>query len=221
MPKNSHFSTVFKDRRDAAAQLIEAMPIADLKEQAVMVVAISKGGMVIADALARALSAPMEILLIEPVPAPHNAALPIAMISETQTLVMHRALITAFGIDEEYVYDEARRRYDEQVVSSVYRYRQGTPIRSVAQRVVILVDECAETGMTVLTAIASMLEQGATNVYVAVPILDRQVYANLIQVSDGVFCPHVIRDYISIEYYYETLETPTDSAIERIRTSHA
>ena len=220
MPKNSDSKLYFRDRLDAAAQLIDAMPIRSLRDQEVTVIAISEGAVVIADRIAQALDAPMEILLSEAVYAPNNPELPIAMISETQTLVMHRALVEAFGIDEDYVYNEARRRYDDEVLSHVYRYRQGTPIGSVQNRVVILVDECVETGLTVMTAIKSMLEAGAMNVYVAAPILDADVQENLITVSDGVFCPHTIRDYISIEYYYETLDKPTFETIERILKDH-
>jgi putative phosphoribosyl transferase len=85
---------------------------------------------------------------------------------------------------------------------------------------VVLVDECVETGITTLAAIKSMLEHSAMNVYIAVPILDAAVRDNLIQVSDGVYCPHTIQDYISIEYYYKDLEKPTFETIERILEAH-
>jgi putative phosphoribosyl transferase len=220
MPRNSSSKIFFRDRQDAADQLIASMPIEILREQTVTVVAISEGSVVIADQIARALDVPMDILLSEPILAPRNPDLPIAMITETETLVINTPLVEAFGIDEEYVYDEAKRRYDEQVISHLYHYRQGGAIRPVADQVVVLVDECVETGITTLAAIKSMLEAGATNVYIAVPILDRSVRDNLIQVCDGVYCPHVIQDYISIEYYYDQLEKPTFEAIERILNTH-
>jgi putative phosphoribosyl transferase len=220
MPRNSNSKIFFTDRIDAAEQLIEAMPIDNFRERAVTVIAISEGGVEIADRIARTLKAPMDILLSEAVYAPNNPDLPIAMITETQTLVMNRALIDAFEIDKDYVYGEAKRCYDEKVLSHVYRYRHGEPIHSVADRVVILVDECVETGITTLAAIKSMLEQEATNVYIAVPILDVAIYDNLIQVCDGVYCPHRIQNYISIEYYYNELPKPTFEAIERILEHH-
>ncbi len=220
MPKSSHFKIYFRHRQDAADQLIEELPVDTLRQQAVTVIAISEGGVEIADRVAQALDAPMDILLSEPIPAPNNPDLPIAMITETQTLVKNQALIDAFGIDDDYVYNEAKRRFDDQVLSYIYRYRHGGSIRSVSRRVVLLVDECVETGITTLAAIKSMLEQGATNVYIAVPILDAAVRENLLQVCDGVYCPHTIHDYISIEYYYEQLERPAFEAIERILKNH-
>ncbi len=220
MPKNSDSNFLFSDRDDAARQLIDALPIDAFSQRDVIVIAISDGAVPIADRVARALEAPMDIFLSAAIPAPQNPELPIAMVSETQTMVMHRALIDAFGIDEDYVYAEGERRYEDEVLSHVYRYRHGEPIRPVKGRAVILVDECVETGITTLVAIKSMIEMEAKNVYLAVPVLDKAVYENLIPVCDGVYCPHTIRDYISIEYYYENLEKPTFEAIERILESH-
>ena len=216
MPRNSDSKILFHDRFDAADQLIEAMPMESLKEQQVSVLAISEGAVPIADRVAQALGAPMDLFFSEPIPAPNNPDLPIARISETQTLVMHRALVEAFGIDEEYVYSEAKRRHDDAILSRIYRYRHGAPIRPVVDRVVVLVDACVETGLTALTAIKSMIEAGAQNVYIAVPILDASVRDNLITVCDGVYSPHTIQDYIAIDYYYDHLEPLTEETIERI-----
>ena len=216
MLKNSDSKFVFRDRLDAANQLIDAMPIESLKELQVSVLAISEGAVPIADQVAQAMGAPMDILFSEPIPAPNNPDLSIARISETQTLVMDRVLIEAFGIDEEYVYSEAKRRHDDAILSQVYRYRHGTPIHPMADRIVILVDVSVETGLTALTAIKSMIEAGAQNVYIAVPILDVSVRDNLITVCDGVYSPHMIRDYIEIDYYYDEIEPLTEETIERI-----
>ena len=220
MPKNSDSKCIFVDRKDAARHLIEAIPVEHFRQRDVTVLAISEGGVIIADIVARALGAPMDILLSAPIPAPKNPELPIAMVSETKAMVMHRALVDAFGIDDDYVYSEGERRYEDQILDMVYRYRQGTPLSNMENRVVLLVDECVETGITTLVAIKSMIEQGAKNVYLAVPILDAEVQENLTPVCDGVYCPHTIRDYVSIEYYYEDVEPPTEETIERIMKTH-
>jgi len=47
-------------------------------------------------------------------------------------------------------------------------------------------------------------------------ILDKAVYENLLSVCDGVFCPHKIQDYISIEYYYKDFETLNFEEISKI-----
>jgi putative phosphoribosyl transferase len=67
-----------------------------------------------------------------------------------------------------------------------------------------------------MVALKSVIARGAKNIYIATPILDKTVYQNLLTVCDGVFCPHKIQDYISIEYYYKNFEPLTFEEIEEI-----
>ncbi|MDD2451732.1 MAG: phosphoribosyltransferase family protein [Sulfurovum sp.] len=199
----------FRDRQAAAEQLIDTLPAELFPPDETVVVGISEGGVYFADRVATALDAPMDILLTEAIRAPNNPELPIAMISETEEVVMHRALIDAFDISVDFVYAAASRIYEEEVLSYVYKYRKGKDLLSLKGKYVVLVDECIETGLTMMVALKSAIAREAKNIYVATPILDQSVYENMIAVCDGVFCPHKIQDYISIEYYFQNFEKLT------------
>ena len=218
MPKNLTHN-YFHDREDAATQLFESIPKDFFQSQEVVVVALSEGGVLIADSIAHKLQESMEILLIESVTAPNNPELSIAKVSETQEIVIHRALIEAFEISETFVYNEAKRVYDEKILSHLYKYRKGGTLQSVRDKAVLLVDECIETDFTMIAAIKSMITKGAKNIYVATPVMDSFSYESLLQICDGIFCPYRIKDYISVEYYYEKLEKPEFSELERIINS--
>jgi putative phosphoribosyl transferase len=206
MPSDSNPNAYFEDREDASKQLIETLPIELLSKNETVVIGVSEGGVYFADKISKAINAQMDILLTEPVLAPNNPELYIAMVSETEEVVMHKALIDAFGINEDYVYGEAHRKYEEEVLSYVYKYRKGKDLISLKGKYVVLADECIETGLTMMVALKSVIARGAKNIFIATPILDKGVYQNLLTVCDGVFCPHKIRDYISIEYYYKDFQ---------------
>ena len=206
----------FEDREDAAAKLIETLPLDILRNNETVVIGVSEGGVFFADKIAQATQSQMDILLTAPIHAPNNPELPIAMISETEEVVMHKALIDAFDISEDFVYSEAQRKYDEEVLSYVYRYRKGKDLVSLEGKYVVLADECIETGLTMMVALKSVIARGAKNIYIATPILDQAVYQNLLSVCDGVFCPHKIQHYISIEYYYKNFEKMTFEEISQI-----
>ena len=206
----------FSDRVDAAHKLIESIPKELFENRDTIVIALSKGGVVIADIVAKELESEFDILLIESILAPKNPDLAIAKVSETQDVVIHTALTNSFDIEDELVYHEAKRVYDKKIISHLYKYRKGQHRKSVKDKAVILVDECIETDLTTLVAIKSMIASEAKNVYIATPILDEISYTNLIQISDGVYYVHKIRDYISIEYYYDELKTLEFEQIERI-----
>jgi len=207
MQTDSSLNTVyFDDREDAARQLISALPLELFADNEPVVIGVSEGGVFFADKIAQAVKGQMDILLTEGILAPNNPELAIAMVSETEEVVMHKALIDAFNISEDYVYGEAQRKYEEEVLSYVYRYRKGKELLSLAGKYVVLADECVETGLTMMVALKSVIARGAKDIYIATPILDKTVYQNLLSVCDGVFCPHKIDDYISIEYYYTNFE---------------
>jgi len=216
MPKDLDLNSYFENREDAASQLIGALPIELLSENETVVIGVSEGGVYFADKIAKTISAQMDILLTEPILAPNNSELAIAMISETEEVVIHKALTDAFDINEDYVYAEAQRKYEEEVLSYVYKYRKGKDLVSLKGKYVVLADECIETGLTMMVALKSVIEREAKNIYIATPILDKAVYQNLLTVCDGVFCPHKIQDYISIEYYYKNFEPLTFEEIEEI-----
>ena len=220
MQSNSNHNIYFEDREDAAIQLIETLPLELLEENDPVVIGVSEGGVFFADKIAKAVNSKMDILLTEAILAPNNPELAIAMISETEEVVMNKALIDSFGIHEDYVYGEAQRKYDEEVLSYVYKYRKGKDLVSLSGKYVILADECVETGLTMMVALKSVIARGAKNIYIATPILDKAVYENLLNVCDGVFCPHKIQDYISIEYYYKNFEPLTFEDITEIIDSY-
>jgi putative phosphoribosyl transferase len=210
----------FEDRKDAAKQLIETLPLELLSENETVVIGISEGGVYLADQVAKAAEVQMDILLTEPILAPNNPEVTIAMISETEEVVMHKALIDAFDINEDFVYNEAQRKYDEEILGYVYRYRKGKDLISLKGKYVVLVDECIETGLTMMAALKSAITREAKNIFIATPILDRSVYENLLSVCDGVYCPHKIQDYISIEYYYRNFKEPDFEEILHIMESY-
>jgi len=220
MQSNSDHNTYFKNREAAALELINTLPLELLEENKSVVIGVSEGGVYFADKIAKAVHSQMDILLTEAILAPNNPELAIAMVSETEEVVMHKALIDSFGINEDYVYGEAQRKYDEEVLSYVYKYRKGKDLVSLAGKYVILADECVETGLTMMVALKSVIARGAKNIYIATPILDKTVYENLLSVCDGVFCPHKIQDYISIEYYYENFDPLTFEDITEIIDSY-
>jgi len=220
MQSSSDPNTYFENRADAARQLISVLPSELFKDKEPIVIAVSEGGVYFADQIAKEQHCAMDILLTEAILAPNNEDLAIAMVSETEEVVMHKALIDSFGISEDYVYGEAQRKYDDEVLSYVYKYRKGKDILPLEGRYVVLVDECVETGLTMMVALKSVIARGVKDIYIATPILDKTVYENLLNVCDGVYCPHKINDYISIEYYYKNFDLLTFDEIAEIIDGH-
>ena len=202
--------TLFKNRKEAVEKLLAALPEQVFSKENTVILGLSEGGVYFASYLAEVLCVPMDILLTEPIYSLVNPKLSIAMVGETEEVVIHRALVDAFKIPKDYIYNEAQRKYSNEILDYAKKYRNGEGITQLEDKYVILVDECIETGLTMMTAVKTAISLGAKNIFIAVPVLDNVVYESLVTICDNIFCPHKIDDYVSIEYYYEEIETLSD-----------
>jgi putative phosphoribosyl transferase len=197
---------LFKNREEACDRLIDILPKEILKAEETVVLGVSEGGVYFADRVAKALGSRVDILITESIKSNVNQELIIAMVGETEKIVMHKALIEAFDISKDYIYSQSEQKYREEISSHIDRYRDGLALDGLNNKFVLLVDDCAQTGLTMMTSIKTAISLGAKNIFVAVPIIDNVVYKNLVKVCDDLFCPSKIDDYISVDYYYESLE---------------
>jgi len=205
--KNLKSVVLFKNREEAAEKLInELSNTIAFSEENSIVLGVSEGGAYFASELAKELNIPMDILLTEPIYSLINSKLTIARVGETEEVVIHKALVEAFNIPKDYIYNEAHSKCSNEILAYIKKYRNGKGLRKLENKYVILADECVETGLTMMTAVKTAISLGAKNIFIAVPVLDNVVYENMVTICDNIFCPHKIDDYISIEYYYEELE---------------
>ncbi len=207
---------LFEDRVDASKQLIAEIPSNILFLDNVIVLAVSEGGVFFANELAKKLNASLDILLTEHIYSYVNPELAIAMVGETEEIVIHKALTDAFNISKDYIYNEAYSKYSNEILNYIKKYRRGEKLKSLEGKYVILTDESVETGLTMMASVKTAISLGAKNIFIAVPILDNVVYESLVTVCDNIFCPHKIDDYISVEYYYKELEPFSFDKIEEI-----
>jgi len=207
---------LFENREEAVKALIKELPTDDFSEENTIVLGVSEGGVYFANELSKELDIPMNILLSEPIYSLVNPELSIAMVGETEEVVIHRALVEAFNIPKDYIYNEAQNKYADEILGYISKYRAGEGLTNLDDKYVILTDECVETGMTMMVAVKTAISLGAKNIFIAVPVLDNVVYESLVTICDNIFCPHRIDDYISIDYYYEEIDRFSFEEIEAI-----
>lgn len=206
----------FKDRSDAAAQLKEHLPLERLKAENWHLVAVSSGGLALAERLNTRLKLPIDYLFTEPIYAPQNHECEIARVSETEEIVMIKSLVGAFDIQVDYIYGEAKRKHEEKILSKVYKYRKGRHFELMHGKTVLLMDEGAETGLKLMTAIKTIMMMRPKAVYIAVPVLPLDVLESLEPLVDDIYYVHDVEDFVQTSSYYASLEKVTDDEIEEI-----
>jgi putative phosphoribosyl transferase len=210
------YKDILKNRQDAARKLLDVIPMQKLKEESWEVIGVSKGGLELASFITKRHTNNIDYLFSAPIMAPNNPECEIARVSESEEIVINEQLVAAFNIQYDFIYGEAHRKHEEDILSSIYQYRKGRHFQSMENKVVLLVDEGSETGAKFLTALKTILSQKPKAVYIAVPVLPADVLELLEPFVDDIYFLYDIDDYVETALYYEELEQVDDEKIEKL-----
>ncbi len=213
MKKYKH---ILKNRKDAAEKLKDVLPMQKLKDEYWEIVAVSSGGLLLGSHIKGRLANDLEYLFSEAITAPNNEECEIARVSESEEIVINEQLVSAFDIKYDYIYGEAHRKHEEQILSCIYQYRKGRHFPSMKDKIVLLVDEGSESGLKFVTALKTILSMKPKAVYIAVPVLPSDILELLEPFADEVFFLYDIDDYVETSLYYEELEKVEDETIEKL-----
>jgi putative phosphoribosyl transferase len=197
---------IYKNRQEAVEDLLSILPHEVMQKEDWIILALSRGSVEMAEKIADRLSLSFDIFIVKPIVAPNNSDCQIAMVSETKEIVIHDALVDSFGISEDYIYAEAQRRYDEEIVDNIYKFRKSLPLSDLKDKIVLLIDEGCETGLSTMCALKSVLNLETKKVSLATPVIAEDLFHNLDLKVDKIYTNHRIDNFIEVAYYYKELE---------------
>lgn len=158
--------THFLDRTDAGRQL--AKRLLDHRGPETVVLALPRGGISVAEPIARELGAEFDVFVSRKIRAPAQPELAIGAIAEGDTVVWNDDVLAALGVGAEARARELERSRQE-LNERLREYREVRPRARLRGRTVIVVDDGVATGATLLAAIAALAREGAARVVVALP----------------------------------------------------
>lgn len=209
----------YVDRRDAGQQL--AVALLEHGPQHPVVLGLPRGGVPVAHEVALALGADLDVLVVRKIGAPGNPEFAIGAIGEDGTVVLTSDDLGLLGISPEQVRVGAQREQAE-ITRRVQRYRDGRPMASVADRVVVLVDDGLATGSTAAAAVAVLRHLGARHVIVAVPTGAAPAVERLQALADEVICLDIPEDFSSVgEHYLDFRQVSDAEVLALLRQAHA
>lgn len=204
------FYSRFKNREEAGKRLAEKL--LEWKEKNPVVLAIPRGGVVVAYEVAKALKAPLDLIIPRKIGAPGNPELAIGAVTEDGTLVLNEDLVAGLRIPEDYV-ETLREREMEEIRRRKKAYLGDIPPQSLRDKTVILVDDGIATGATARAAIKSVLRQKPLAVVVAAPVAPPETVRALEREVDRVVCLVVFEPFFAIGQFYEDFSQVSDGEV--------
>ncbi len=201
---------MYQDRVDAGRQLARALRAVPLTDP--LVLGLPRGGVPVANEVARALGAPLDVWVARKIGAPGHEELGIGAVAEGGEVVLEPELLDAVGADEELLAPVIAAKRAE-VASRAQRLRDGRPAPRVAGRTVVVVDDGVANGVTARAALRSLRRAGAERIVLAVPVGSREGLAACAPFCDEIVCPHAPLHLMSVGAHYDDFAQTDDDEV--------
>jgi putative phosphoribosyl transferase len=203
----------FADRGAAGRELAER--VSSLELEAPLVLGLARGGVPVAYEVARALRAPLDVIVVRKIAVPGNRELGIGAIAEGGLRVLDLDLVHRLFVTPEEL-EAAIARATAEVDAGVRRYRGGRPPLELKGRTAIVVDDGLATGGTARAALLAVRARDPRRLVLAVPVGASDTVQSLCQDADDVVCLFGPDPMLAVGLWYEHFQPTSDAEIARL-----
>lgn len=204
----------FADRRHAGRVL--AGLLASYRDQRdVLVLGLPRGGVPVAFEVARALHAPLDVLLVRKLGMPGHEEFALGAIASFGIRVLNadaRANIRSF----EEVLRPVIAREEVELARREKVFRGEKPFPDLEGRVVLVVDDGLATGATMRAAVRALRTRSPRRIVVAVPVASEDAIEALRSEADAIVCAKTPRDFGAVGAYYDDFAQTTDAEVRAL-----
>lgn len=202
----------YRDRREAGEILAVHVQEEIGSVEDSVVLALPRGGVPVGFEVALFLGAILDVFVVRKLGVPGYEEVAMGAIAEGGFEVLNDRVIAELGITEKEIAAAAEREGDE-LRRREELYRGNRPRVSVANRLVILVDDGLATGFTMRAAIAAVRERGPRRLVVAAPVGSPDTCAEMQDEVGTVVCPLQPEPFHAVGLWYRDFAATTDEEV--------
>ena len=205
----------YDDRRHAG-QVLAGLLQGTVEDVAVL--ALPRGGVPVAAAVADVLHAALDVLVVRKLGVPWHPELAmgaVALVAGHVQTVRNQDVLRSAGVGEEQ-FEEVRAREVRELRLREELFRGGGPPVRVRGRCAVVVDDGLATGATVRAAVSALRRQEPARIVVAVPVGAADALAALRADGVEVVCPLVPRRFLAVGHAYGDFSATSDEEVARL-----
>ena len=221
-------SVIFRDRVDAANQLVEKLIWILNKEQiassSIVVLSIPRGGVVIGDIIADKLNAKLDVVVSRKIGAPIDPEVAIGAVLPDGSYFLNDDIMQTLNVPQNYIDAQVNVQLRE-IERRLMSFRGDKEYdNELKGKTVVLVDDGIATGATMLSAAQWLkTKQNCEELIIAVPVAPRDTVDRLKQIignNDKVIVLYSPEPFIAVGQFYEDFGQVSDGEVKKIMKNH-
>lgn len=208
---------MFRDRTHAG-RILASLLASYAGRSDLIVLGVSPGGVIVGDAIAEALGAPLDAFLVRTAAVPVFGRATVAIVAPDGGVVVDEASVSRLGVPRELV-DSAAVEAARMLLQDTRRLRGDRPPPELRGRTAVLVDDGLVGGSPLWPAAAVAARRGARAVAAAVPVADRALAETLAADVDDLIYAATPEPMIAVGLWYDEFRAVPDrevrAALER------
>jgi putative phosphoribosyl transferase len=204
----------FQDRQDAGRQLAQALGIY-ARRNAVLVLALPRGGVPVAYEVAQTIGAPLDVFLVRKLGTPGQPELAMGAIASGGVLVINEDVREHLNISDAALEAVAARERQE-LARRERAYRGDRPPLDVRGQTVILIDDGLATGSTMRAAVQAVRAREPRRLVIAVPLAAPATCMELAEEVDEMVCLQTPEPFDAVGRWYRDFSQTSDDEVQRL-----
>lgn len=186
-----------------------------------VILGLPRGGVPVAAEIARALGAPLDVLVVRKLGVPWQPEVAMGAVGEGGAMVRNENVMSAARVGD-HEFEQAARRERAEVGQRVARFREGRPAVELPGRTAVVVDDGVATGATARAACDIARARGAAAVLLAVPVAAPDAVSSLADAADEIVCLDAPAGFMAVGMHYLDFRQVDDGeVVELLRAARA
>lgn len=201
----------YRDRAEAGRRLAEKLT-AYTDRPDVLVLALPRGGVPVGFEVARALHAPLDVLMVRKLGVPGHEELAMGAIASGGMRLLNETVVRALRIKPE-VIEQVAKIEQAELERREREYRDDRPQPELRGKTVIVVDDGLATGASMRAAVVALRRRRPARLVVAVPVAAAATCAEFRYEVDEVVCAATPEPFHAVGLWYEDFSQTTDAEV--------
>lgn len=202
---------MFKDRKEAGKKLFDRLKNYNIPDTNTVVVALPRGGVPIAYEIAQGYKVPLTTFIVRKIGAPYDPELAVGALTQTGHFIIDFNVVRSLGISKEALEAVKQKELNEAARRQKVYQPNGFP--SIAGKVVIVVDDGAATGSTMLVALQALKKLKPQKLIAAIPVASAEAVSNLKEFADELVVLSVPDSFGAVGSFYSSFPQVEDEEV--------